>query len=196
MMAKIKKAPLILLLLALSFLVYLVLGFVNLIIDTVSQVEAYAPSLADFELYDLALNGEDTLTVTGSDPQIVIENEEMRSVYYRLTGEVSGEVCAYYLKNPEEDFSNHARLFPDFGEFSEAFYVFPHGTNVVRIDLGSENGKTYELEELTINKDIPWYYYFKLTNRELLIFICLPILLYSIIKGSGFLKTHSNNVNP
>ncbi len=171
--------------------VFVVSSFFNFLSDKIKNQEEIYLTVNDFELIDLAVNDDLSLTSTWYDAQMIYKSKaEIKSIYYILENSSTGEICSYYLKNEGEDFSNHNRLFPEFSVKNEAFYIYPSDTTIIRLDIGSVLGETYEFKEIVLNKDIPFLKYFSLTNFELVLFIITPIFLNSSI---CFIKSLYNN---
>ncbi len=179
----IKKHALIIMY-AVTILLYILLSFGNFIYDKITMPSAQELTLQDFELYNLEITGENTLTATGSDPQMILHNTNgnIRSVYYELETNAKGIACAYYTYNVEQDFSNRQRLLPEFGQTKTALYTFPHsGVAKIRLDIGSIAGDVYTFKQLTLNESIPFLNYFKLTNTQVICLLIMPVLIYSVI---------------
>ncbi len=182
-LTKIKKHMLLILYIAV-LLIIIANGIFNFVLDMVNIPQEKTLTLNDFTYNQLEITGEDTIVATGDDPYMVYEGngEKLRTVYYSLKQDANGTICAYYAKQGE-DFSNRKRLFPSFGEYSEAFYVFPQSdVEVIRIDLGNETGADFTFDEIVLNRQIPFFSYFALSQRELLIAAVFPLLIYCILQ--------------
>ncbi len=187
-----KKHTLLLFYIA-ALLIFIANGFFNFALDVVSMPPEQTLALSDFTLNQLELTSENTLVSTGDDPYMVYSapNEKTRTIYYSLSEDASGTICAYYAKQGE-DFSNHKRLFPSFGEYNEAFYIFPHSNaHTIRIDLGNAIGANFTFNEIALNRQISFFSYFSLSQRQFLILALAPLLLYSIFV---FVKESLNNL--
>ncbi len=185
-LTKIKKHMLLILYITV-LLIIIANGVFNFVLDMANMPQEKTLTLNDFTFNQLEIIGEDTLVATGDDPYMVYEGngEKLRTVYYSLKQDANGTLCAYYAKQGE-DFSNRKRLFPSFGEYSEAFYVFPQSAAaVIRIDLGNEIGANFTFNEIVLNRQIPFLSYFALSQRELLIAAVSPLLLYSVLLFVG-----------
>ncbi len=154
---------------------------VNLLVDIVTGAPQQSLSIEDFELHDLVVADTETLYVTGNDPQMIYTKDGIESIYYRLAEPASGVVCAYYLYDTAQDFSNQKRLFPNFGESQEVLYVFPHGIEGIRLDIGSIQGEIYQFEEIVLNGSVSIQERIVPTNRQLALMIFMPIIAYSVV---------------
>ncbi len=183
------KKYLLIILYLVSITIFILSGSFNFLSDKVSDYKEISLSLNDFSLHDLEVIDDTTLVSIGADAQMIFsQNQEIKSVYYKLKNNATGVVCSYYLENENQDFSNYNRLFPEFSVYDEAFYIYPDNTYVVRLDIGSVSGELYEFEEITLNKEIAFYKYFSLTNFQVVLFLITPAIVYSIIKSILLLK--------
>ncbi len=189
MLNKIKKHPL-LSIYVFTFVLYFMACVIGSISDALLLPSPQSLSVEDFELYNLEVVSENTLITTGSDPQMIYVGDNIGSLSYRLMDETHGVVCAYYTKSHADDFSNHMRLFPDFGISNEGRYIFPTGIDKIRLDPGSVSGQNYTFSEITLNPDISFFDYLKPTNRQFAILLIAPVMFYCLI--SIFLQVRRN----
>ncbi len=174
------------------FALILLNGMFNFVLDIIFMPSPQVLTVSDFTLHQLELTGDNTLISTGNDPQLILNSngQKLRTISYSLKEDANGEICAYYAKSGE-DFSNFNRLFPSFGQYSEAFYVFPqNNVDTIRIDLGTIIGANFEFESIVLNENIPFLTYFKLQSRTFIVLLLLPILICGLWQ---FIKEISQN---
>ncbi len=177
------KKNALLIIYSITIIAFLLNGMFNFISDFILNHEEKMLTASDFELNDLMINDDLSLTAIGSDAQMIYKSdEEIKSIYYLLENPATGVVCSYYIENENQDFSNNERLFPKFSVTDEALYIYPTNTKIIRLDIGSVYGENYVFKELVLNKDIPFLEYFSLNARDMVQLILLPLLIYSIIK--------------
>ncbi len=164
-------------------LLHVIFGVVSAITDALTMPPPKQLGFEDFTLHDLSINEDGTLTAIGSDPQLVYSGDpqQVRSIYYRLAQPSEGTVCLYYTQQQGQDYSNHMRLFPPFGRSDEALYILPRNAVNIRLDIGSVAGEVYDVRSITLNEPIPFWSYFSMTNREIVLAILLPLLLCSAV---------------
>ena len=105
-------------------LLWLAWGGWRLLAD--SGLQSWETPAADFELADLAPEG-DGLVTTSQDPQMVlpdVRGQNIRTVSYTVTfgGGAPREMCLYYSPHRDEPFSQDRRVFPR--QTADGTYVF------------------------------------------------------------------------
>ncbi len=166
------------------FLIYILNGAFNMVYAVLFKPQEEHLQPKDFELVNMEIISDNTVIAVSDDPQIIYNstNGNIYSIYYELETSAVGVVSAYYATNFADDFSSLKRLAPPFGESRDVFYVMPDKDTVkIRLDLGSLHGQTYTFTNLTINKDIPLWRHFALTNRQVIILLSVPLLLNATI---------------
>ncbi len=177
------KNNLLIVIYALTIIMFLLNGLFNFISDIIINHEEKELLITDFELNELIVNEDYSLTAIGYDAQMIYKSdEEIKSVYYLLENTATGVVCSYYIGNENQGFSNHNRLFPKFSVNNEALYIYPNNTKIIRLDIGSEYGENYVFKEITLNKDIPFLNYFSINAWQFVLIVFIPLLVYSVIK--------------
>ncbi len=167
-----------------TLLCYVLNGIWGVYYNNVLKQSQQELTFDDFELVNLQVLDETTLISTSNDPQMIYTstNSNITSIYYCLENSAIGVINAYYTLGAQEDYSNLKRLAPNFGQSKSAFYIIPEKEAVkIRLDLGSLHGQKYVFSEITLNKNIPFWRNFALTNRQVIYLSILPLMLNAII---------------
>lgn len=138
----------------------------------------------DFELVDLTQNPDGTLTCDSSDPKLILKSDILvRNISYSVNGmKTQSEAAAFYAKSDEDDFSVRKRIWATPQKDGSLLYSFPDKQiYYVRIDPTTSEFETFSLNNITLNKKMPFYTYFVPSLTSIFYAIIFPGLAASII---------------
>jgi hypothetical protein len=181
-------APIPILVYLLTLLIWLGICTSTYYSDRKARADGRMPQMeaaqSDFALVNV-LKSNDKLICITTDPQMWwynYDNAQVRTVTMRASYSKSPlEICLFYLKKGEDNFSLDQRVYPKVGEDGTYTFVLPTPEiSRLRLDICSD---TCVIRDFSCTMNAPraiWEYYVP-TNWQLFLMLILPGLLASAI---------------